>query len=411
MKNSFILMAALTFSLMAHAQTPVNPVSVKFSGFVKTDVFYDNRQVSPANGIREGHFFLIPDNVLYDADSNDLNANPSFHILNIQTRLRADLTGPEAFGAKTSAVMEAEFFGTSETDLNGFRLRHAYIQLDWTKYSLVAGQTWHPMFPAESFPGTLSFNTGAPFTPFSRNPQVKLTRHLAKADVILTAYSQRDFTSTGPEGSSNKYMRNSALPGLDLQVKYPLTSSIMLSAGGDFKTLRPEIKTSANYETTERISSFATYLKMKIQTKPLNISLMGTYAQNATDLMMLGGYAVESITDTLKKFKTYANIAVFSGYLDISTNGSRVKAGLFAGYSQNLGAGKDLSGPVYARGSSIASLWRLSPRCTFTRNSLTFGTELEITSAAYGKIKPDASVEETDPVTHFRLLISAIYKF
>jgi len=410
-KHIFSALMVLIFSGQLMAQNTANPLTVKFSGFVKTDVFYDNRQVSPANGIREGHFFLFPDNALYDADSNDLNANPTFHILNIQTRLRADMSGPDAMGAKTTAAIEAEFFGTSETDLNGLRLRHAYIQLEWPKYVLLAGPTWHPMFPAESFPGTLSFNTGAPFTPFSRNPQIRLTRHLGSSDIILAAYTQRDFTSTGPEGSSNKYLRNSSIPGLDLQVKIPFSKTTFITAGADFKTLRPELKTAANYATEETISSVAGFLKFKTKLKPVSISMMGVYAQNATDLVMLGGYAVTEITDTLKKFKTYSNISTVSAFLDITTNGTMLKAGLFAGYTKNMGAGKDVTGPVYARGANIASLMRVSPRFTYTQNQLTLGAEVEMTTAAYGKAKPDLTVEDTSNITHIRLLLSAIYKF
>jgi len=138
---------------------------------------------------------------------------------------------------------------------------------------------------------------------------------------------------------------------------------------------------------------------------------MGVYAQNATDLVMLGGYAVTEITDTLKKFKTYSNISTFSTFLDLTTNGNTLKAGLFAGYTKNLGAGEDVAGPVYSRGANIASLMRVSPRITYTQNQLTLGTELEVTTAAYGTLKKDATVENTTDITHIRLLVSAVYKF
>jgi hypothetical protein len=214
MKRNIVLILLITTIISHVAAQETDPGwGIKFSGFVKTDVFYDTRQSSASNGIREGHFYLYPDNVLYDAAMKDLNANPSFHILNIQTRLKGDISGPDAFGAKTSGAIEAEFFGTNESDLNGFRLRHAYVKMDWQKTILIIGQTWHPMFPAESFPGTISFNTGAPFTPFSRNPQVRVTRKFSHVSFTLTAYAQRDFTSSGPDGASNKYMRNSGLPG------------------------------------------------------------------------------------------------------------------------------------------------------------------------------------------------------
>lgn len=137
MMNRFVvlLFCLPSFVLSAGAQEKEEgPVQViRFSGFVKTDIFYDSRQSSAANGIREGHFYLCPDDVLYDEEMNDLNANPSFHILNIQTRIRADITGPDAFGAKIAGAAEAEFFGTGESDLNGFRLRHAYVRMEWPK--------------------------------------------------------------------------------------------------------------------------------------------------------------------------------------------------------------------------------------------------------------------------------------
>ncbi|MDZ7633359.1 MAG: hypothetical protein U5L72_02520 [Bacteroidales bacterium] len=192
MKRVAVLIVSLILLLPeAGAQEAGQTFGIKFSGFVKTDIFYDSRQSSASNGLREGHFYLYPDDILYDDDMNDLNANPSFHILNIQTRIRGDITGPDAFGAKTSGAIEAEFFGTSESDLNGFRLRHAYVKMDWQKVSLLAGQYWHPMFPAENFPGTVSFNTGVPFLPFSRNPQVRLVYHAREGQLytggILTA--------------------------------------------------------------------------------------------------------------------------------------------------------------------------------------------------------------------------------
>jgi len=232
-KVKFLILTIFFFNAEGQSQEPDPSWGIKFSGFVKTDIFYDTRQSSASNGLREGHFYLFPDNILPDAAGNDLNANPSLHILNIQTRLRGDISGPDAFGAKTSGAIEAEFFGTNESDLNGFRLRHAYVRLDWKSISLLTGQYWHPLFPVESFPGTVSFNTGAPFIPFSRNPQIRLTGKKDQLSMSLTAYSQRDFTSPGPDGNSNKYLRNSGLPGLNLQFRIEAGKSFTGWAGID----------------------------------------------------------------------------------------------------------------------------------------------------------------------------------
>jgi hypothetical protein len=406
-----LLFLAVSLSAIAQDKKEEPQFGIKFSGFVKTDIFYDTRQSSASNGIREGHFYLYPDNVLLDLDGNDLNANPSFHILNIQTRLKGDISGPDAFGAKTSGVIEAEFFGTIESDINGFRLRHAFVKLDWTKASLMVGQNWHPLFPVESFPGTLSFNTGAPFTPFSRNPQIRLNLKAGTGSLQLTAYSQRDFVSTGIDGPSNKYLRNTGIPGINLQAKVPLGGSITAWGGADYKILRPEIKTSANYETDATVGSMVLFTTVKLKTKPVNVSMMGIYAQNGTDLVMLGGYGISEIIDPVRQDKKYTTLNTASFWIDMTTNGSKVAVGLFSGFCRNLGSTDDIAGSVYSRGSNIDNIFRISPRITFTSGKLSFGSEIETTSAAYGTMETNAKVNDAKSVTNVRFLFSTIYRF
>lgn len=412
MKRVIIFFVLIIMLIVTTGAQDIDPGwGIKFSGFVKTDIFYDTRQSGASNGLREGHFYLYPDNIVLDVAGNDLNANPSFHILNIQSRLKGDISGPDAFGAKTSGVIEAEFFGTAEGDINGFRLRHAFVKMDWTKTSLLIGQSWHPLFPAESFPGTISFNTGAPFTPFSRNPQVKITRKLGNMSISLTAYSQRDFSSSGPEGGSNKYMRNSGLPGSNFQLRIPAGDVITAWAGVDYKRLRPEIRTTLNYETDVTIGSYSAFAIVKIKTKPVTASLMGFYGQNASDLVMIGGYAVSRVVDLATMEKSYTNLNTGNFWIDLTTNGKKLTFGLFSGYSKNLGSSQDIDGSVYGRGNNIDHLFRVAPRATITEGKLSFAAEIESTTAAYGMMQPDGKVTGTKNVSNLRILLSTIYKF
>jgi len=386
-------------------------IGITLSGYVKTDAFYDTRQCSASNGLREGHFYLFPDNVLYDVDSNDINDNPAFNILSIQTRLTGNITGPDAFGAKTSGLVETEFYGTSDADICGFRLRHGYVKLNWTKSELLIGQTWHPMFPVEAFAQTLSVNTGAPFVPFSRNNQIRFGYKTGKFTTYATAWMQRDIASSGPMGTSTLYMRNSGLPGINLRTVATLNDKLQFGLGADFKTLRPELKTPANYATDATISSYAGCGWIKFKNDGIQVSLMGTYTQNGTDMLMLGGYAVAEITDTLRELKTYTNLTTAAGYLDFGTTGPKWKYGVLLGYSKNLGANDDINGAVYARGSNIDQLYRVSPRVSVTVDKLTFGAELEYTVAAYGTPQTSGKVTNTSYVANTRALLCAIYKF
>ncbi len=411
--RSIIIIVFLVFICASgtYAQDPDPSWGIKFTGFVKTDILYDTRQPTTTAGLREGHFYLFPDNEVLDVDGNDINDNPSFHILNIQTRLKGDITGPDAFGAKTSGLIEAEFFGTGESDINGFRLRHAWVKLDWSSTSLLTGQYWHPMFPVESYPGTISFNTGAPFVPFSRNPQVRLTQKIRTASVSLTAYAQRDFASAGPDGTSNRYLRNSGMPGFDLLLRIPVGEIFTGFFGADYKKLRPELRTSTNRETDATIGGFSFFANVKAKTSALNASMMVVYGQNSSDLMMIGGYAVSEIVNPVSQFKKYTTINTGNLWIDVGTNGTRFTAGLFAGLSKNLGAGKDIVGTVYGRGTNIDHIFRISPRVTLTEGKFSFAGEIESTTAAYGTRQANGKVTNTDNVSNLRILISTIYKF
>ncbi|MDP3443776.1 MAG: hypothetical protein Q8T08_13025, partial [Ignavibacteria bacterium] len=188
--KKIIFLVLINTLLFAQSEKP--NFGITFSGFVKSDFIFDSRQTA---SIREGHFLLYPQNENLDINGKDINAKSSFNMLSIQSRLTGKITGPDAFGAKTGGQIEGEFFGTTDGDINGFRLRHAFVKFDWENLSLLAGQTWHPMFILEMFPGVVSFNTGVPFQPFSRNPQIKLTYSIDKIKLILAALSQRDFQS------------------------------------------------------------------------------------------------------------------------------------------------------------------------------------------------------------------------
>lgn len=216
---------------------------------------------------------------------------------------------------------------------------------------------------------------------------------------------------TGEDGTSNKYMKNSGLPPMNLQFRFQLAKSGLLFAGVDFKTIRPELKTTANYHTDEDLESLCGFATINFKTKPVTFTAMAAYMQNATDMLMIGGYAVAEVTDPLKAIKTYTNLNTFSSWFDITTNGTKFQAGLFGGYSKNLGAGTTITGPEFGRGTNIDYLMRISPRVQFISGKTTIAGEFETTTAAYGTIQLDGTVINAKPVTNFRVLVAAYYRF
>ncbi|MBR9977334.1 MAG: hypothetical protein KFH87_04530 [Bacteroidetes bacterium] len=405
-----VFLLAVLMCSTALAQDRSGTFGISFTGFVKTDMMYDSRQTVSA---REGHFLLYPAHEWLDRHEEDINAHPSFNMLSIQTRLRGNISGPDAFGASTSGAIEAEFFGTVDNDINGFRLRHAYVAADWGSTSVLVGQTWHPMFVAEVFPGVVSFNTGVPFQPFSRNPQLRLMQEIGALRMIAVAATQRDFQSFGPDASgrsvaSSAFMRNSVLPNLHLQAQYA-NKGYIFGAGVDYKELTPRLVTSENVRTDTRVGSLAGLAYARVDAAPLTLKAQAVVGENLADLLMFGGYAVTSVDQTTGA-ETYTTLGGYSLWGEI-IHGRDVELAVFAGYAGNLGAGEEFIGSPYARAANIDHVYRISPRVQWTSGKMRISTELEYTTAAYGTMNTDGSVRDAKTVENLRLLAAVWYFF
>ncbi|MBL1211747.1 MAG: hypothetical protein D8M61_00195 [Ignavibacteriae bacterium] len=411
--TTFLFLVLLFSISIAQRKSEEKNFGIDFSGFVKTDLMFDSRQTVSA---REGHLLLFPTPEVLDAKGEDINAKANLNMLSIQTRLKGSITAPDAFGAKINGVIEGAFFGHSNGDVNGFRLRHAFVKLTWDKCNLLIGQYWNPMFITEVFPGTISFNTGVPFQPFSRNPQIKFTRVLNDVHVGLTAFTQRDFTSTGPNGASSIYLRNSAIPTVDLNIKY-VNKNFVAGVGGNFKSLLPKTSTLAiagvdsgkSFKSDERINSIAFMGFLKVVSDLFTFKAEGIYGGNMTDLLMLGGYAVKSL-DVNTGIEEYTSIKTLSAWTEF-IYGSKFQVGLFAGYTKNLGADDNIAGSVYSRGSNIESIIRVSPRAQYSAGKTRFACEVEFTSAMYGVADVKGKVENSEAVSNLRLLVAAFLFF
>jgi len=399
---------------------------IKFHGFVKSDLFFDSRETVDA---REGHFLLYPKNENLDPLGDDINAKSSFNLLSIQTRLKGFITGPDIGKIKTSAYIEGEFFGMMNSDINGFRLRHAFLKLKWETASILVGQYWHPMFATKCYPGTVSFNTGAPFQPFSRNPQIRFTKSVQNFDFILTAISQVDFISSGPNGPSAKYLRNSTIPAMNFKVEYnhknsDNTREFLMGLSFNYKMLVPRLQTDLGYKTTQTANSMSFSGYAKFRSKAITIKAYGFYGGDAYNMVMLGGYAVTKLTDPTKDFVEYSCIRNTSYWLDFQTNSKKLAWGLFGGYSKNLGSSNEIVGNAYTRGADIDFLYRISTRLIWNVQKFRLAPELEYTAAAYAteklsiggsskilNIDKYGKVTESQLVGNFRVLIGFYYFF
>jgi len=382
-------------SILSFADAQQTEQSVRFFGFVKYDFFYDSREMVAA---RQGQYSLFPAGKVFNQNGNDINGNPNFHMLAIQTRLGVDYRGPEAFGASSRGFIEGAFFGNIESDINGFRLRHAFVELNWDgKHKLMMGQFWHPLFAERAVPGVVGFNTGAPFKPFARNPQVRYTFTEGNSSIILAALSQIDFASQFGSHS----IRRSAVPNVHAQFQQQM-GNFLGGVGADFKVLRPMFSHGEETISSYAFTGFGNYGKGDFR-----LMFQGTYGQNLFDHLMLGGFGVrESGNDYYLE-----NINVGAAWIDVSY-GKTTRAGLFGGYSKNYGAEDTFTqGAVSYRGTNIDHIWRISPRIEWTSGPVRLSTEVEISTAAYGTPDTQGLVQNTSSVTNYRFLFAAWYSF
>ena len=421
MKRIAIITLLVLSSQAIYAQEK-SDFGIKFSGFVKNDFFFDSRQTIAA---REGHFLLWPSPEYLDANGDDINAKASFNFLAIQSRLNMAIKGPDAFGAKTSGVIEGDFFAQGNININLFRLRHAFIKLNWTNLEVLAGQYWNPLFVTDCFPGTVSFNTGTPLQSFARNPQLRLTYKTGKFKLTGAALSQRGYTSFGEIGPSSSYLRNSATPDMHLQLQYGSKNDntgtrFILGGGLAFKSIVPRLESevgvapSVVYKVDEKVYGLTAIGFSKLTTGLITIKFEARYGENISDLLGISGFAVKELTNVTTGELSYTPLQSMTFWGEVHTNG-KIQFGVFGGFLKNLGTKdpmSDVDNDVYGLATDISTLFRISPRVIINSGKTRIAFELEYTSAAYGdNFDLNYIPENTTKIANLRALIGVYYFF
>jgi hypothetical protein len=355
-----------------------------------------------------------------DENGEDIFKQASFNFLAIQSRLSAKLTGPDALGAKTSGLIEGDFFAQANANINLFRLRHAFVKLNWKHTEVMAGQYWNPLFVTSCFPGTVSFNTGTPLQSFARNPQVRVTYKTNGFSLLAAALGQRGYSSVGPLGASSHYLRNSAVPEMQLQVHYQTSNedgmNIVAGAGAAYKTIVPRLSSNPapgfTYKVDEKVGGLTAMAFSKLTTKPITAKLQVRYGENIADLLGISGFAATGITDASTGERSYAPLKSMTFWAEVHTNGNP-QVGIFGGLTSNNGINETIlpTVPVYGRGTTIRRLYRIAPRIIYNVGKLRLAAEVEYTSADYGDNYDEFYIPaDITQATNLRVL-TAIYYF
>jgi hypothetical protein len=370
----------------------------------------------------------------------DLNAQTTMRFLSLTTRLGLDIKDyrwkKTSFGGK----IEADFYAglTGSTGTAQMRLRQAYMTLTWdslhisgdalARINLQLGQAWHPL--AADMPDVISLNTGAPFNPFSRTPQIKMDAQLGKYFTLTaSALWQMQYTSTGPEGASANYIKYAYTPECYLGLSYHPNTNVLLRAGVDLLSIAPRHTGSVlnnqgqevKVKVSDRITTFSPFLYLQYKHKDFSLKAKTVFVEAGEHMNLNGGYGISRINED--DSWEYTPTRNSSSWVSL-TYGKQVKGILFAGYVRNFGtkdalatnAAGDIQGFYFSKNSftNMNRLWRLSPTVLFTWGKFQLGAEYEITSAQYGKnLKASNGLAETDLhwVTNHKVQIMTKFNF
>ncbi len=388
-------------------------VSVKINGFVWAESIYDTRQTVSA---REGDVLIFTAPELLDANGNDINARPSFNIFSVHSRLQTKIKAPDFLNAKVSGLIEGDFVATSNDRIGLFRLRHAMVKLNWDKTELLLGNYWSPMFSLYAFPQIVSWGGAIPFHPLSRNPQVRLTyKATENSQFSITALTQLDFKSTGPDGTSSKYIRNSGIPEMNISYVTGVKSNFLIGIVAGYKVLKPQLsfENTANeiIKSEESIGSFQFNVFSRIKAKKNTFRLGAIYGQNMYNFVMVGGYGVSGFNDNGEA--EYTNLRTGSYWLDYEKSllEKKIILGFYGGYLKNYGADKVIVGDAYVRGEHVDHTFRVSSRMIYGIGPVKLRGEVVYNNTAYGIPDTKYVVKDIENIGHFRFVLATSLHF
>lgn len=480
MKKSVIVCILCSFILSAQAQE-VNKQQKKEAakshlkqhfkpyGFIRNYFTFDSRECIAGTG---DMYFYMPKDESWNKTTDpalreDLNAVSSFRFLSLTTRVGLNIVDYKWRNTEFSGKIEADFFagisnkpgdvkqthavsGTAQ-----FRLRQAYVTLGWdslrmndknyARVDLTIGQTWHPM--AADLCDVISLNSGAPFGPFNRSPQVRMDARLGKLFTLTAAgLWQMQYNSIGPDGQSAEYMLYSKTPEAYLGLSFHHKGWIV-RAGADVLSIRPRhlgeaLDAAGNVimgtdskplqiTVKDRITTASPFLYLQYKKGEFSFKAKTIFAEAGEHMNMNGGYGVKAINPDGSY--TYTPTRTSSSWISLVYGGKvgkqedkhpqKLQGILFAGYVENLGTKEALAtnpdgtlvGYYYPRVKNMNRMWRITPTLLYTVGKFQLGLEYDITSVHYSDGKLDRanglSVNGLHWVTNHRVELMTKYNF
>ncbi len=429
MKNLlFAILFLLAISISGQEVKPKD-TTLEFYGFVRYEAYWDTyKGLNAANE----QFFVLPLYAGTDANGEHINQTPTYNFSSMATRFGIRINGPEIFKAKTTGNIETDFAGDLGANPAMFRVRQANVVFSWPKSSLLVGQTWHPFWSGKVFPTVGGLNTGCPFQPFNRSPQVRYD-YKANAKFILSGalvsefqYKSYGFTKieTMTIDKSDAFTRNAGLPEMIANLELN-NGGFTLGTGASLKYIKPALYTvgaeNKKYVSDELVQGVSFMGYTQYVKNMFTIRAKAVLGQNMNHLTIPGGYGVKSVESTTGAM-TYTPYNTMTSFINM-VYGKKYQLGFFAGYLKNLGTSDALHNfgssatPVTVTPgmcASVASMYRIAPHFALNVSKLRLVFEYELTSAEFGTGKinlADGLYSTSTNATNHRGQLMLMYSF
>ncbi len=401
---SFAILASMLFPVATPAQekSQEKKATVEVHGFIRSYFAYDSRECTA--GTEDFYTWGPKDRSVTGANGDDIYAHSTFRFAALTSRLWVEVKGYEYNGVKFGARVESDFYAglSGSTGTATLRLRQAFMTAQKGASLVKVGQAWHPM--AADMPHVFSLNTGAPFGPFARTPQVNWDYKINdNFSATAAALWQMQYVSAGPEGASANYIKYAKTPELYIGVNYK-NGGFLGRLGLDVLSIKPRYYTTISAaipggtENTsvlvdDRITTFNKFIYLQYQNKDFSVKAKSVLAEAGEHVNLIGGYGVKSYNAETGERK-YTPTQASSSWVSFS-KGTVNKYILFLGYYKNFGtkdalmAGSNAYTPAefnFAKNinSNVNQMMRITPTFIHSFGKFDLGVEYELTGVQYG---------------------------
>ena len=390
MKKLFVVaLAALLTGSAAFAQAPEEkPAHFKLYGFIRNYIVADSRAV---NAGTEDLYFYMPKGKDM-VDSFDANDGFNWRFVSLTTRLGLDVSGYKWGTMGVSGKVEADFYYLSGSTPT-LRLRQAFMKLNWddNPVSLTIGQAWHPM--AADMPHMNNLETGAPFNPFNRSPQLTADVNLGSGfSLTASMLYLNHYLPTGPAGKSKDYYKY-GLPEFYLGFSYK-SAKFLGRVGVDMVNIRPyrtitdwrvQDGSGKTIQVKSLMTTFSPFLFAQYTSGKFQLRAKTILAQAGEHLNLLSGYGVHSFNaDGTIEYTPMQDWASFVSF----SYGKKFQVMAMLGYMKQLGTTKDLTdNNVWMNNSAdvhIQQAFRATPTVAWNLGKFTVSLEYNLTAAQFG---------------------------